>query len=93
VVNAYTRAAQFEGLSTPGVLGNKIKSRSRTLRLSSGWPPFGPENNPFPLQYNKISLSRPGWPDYIFAFHDQDEIGPRMLSRIAKRTGLKSEDL
>lgn len=38
-------------------------------------------------------LSRPGWPDYIFAFHDQDEIGPRMLSRIAKRTGLKPEDI
>jgi predicted RNA binding protein YcfA (HicA-like mRNA interferase family) len=38
-------------------------------------------------------LSRPGWPDYIFAFHDQDEIGPRMLSRIGKRTGLKPENL
>jgi predicted RNA binding protein YcfA (HicA-like mRNA interferase family) len=38
-------------------------------------------------------LSRPGWPDYVFAFHDQDEIGPRMLSRIAKKTGLKAEDL
>ncbi|MCZ7624578.1 MAG: hypothetical protein C3F12_08365 [Candidatus Methylomirabilota bacterium] len=38
-------------------------------------------------------LSRPGWPDFVFAFHDRDEIGPRMLSRIAKRTGLKPEDL
>lgn len=38
-------------------------------------------------------LSRPGWPDYIFAFHDREEIGPRMLKRIAKRTGLKPEDL
>ncbi len=38
-------------------------------------------------------LSRPGWPDYVFAFHDRDEIGPRMLSRIAKRTGLKPENL
>jgi predicted RNA binding protein YcfA (HicA-like mRNA interferase family) len=38
-------------------------------------------------------LSRPGWPDYVFAFHDRDEIGPRMLSRIAKGTGLKPEDL
>ena len=38
-------------------------------------------------------LSRPGWRDYVFAFHDQDEIGPRMLSRIAKKTGLKAEDL
>ncbi|MBI5966948.1 MAG: type II toxin-antitoxin system HicA family toxin [Deltaproteobacteria bacterium] len=38
-------------------------------------------------------LSRPGWPDYVFAFHDREEIGPRMLGRIAKRTGLKPEDL
>jgi predicted RNA binding protein YcfA (HicA-like mRNA interferase family) len=38
-------------------------------------------------------LQRPGWPDFVFAFHDQDEIGPRMLSRIAKRTGLKPDDL
>jgi predicted RNA binding protein YcfA (HicA-like mRNA interferase family) len=39
------------------------------------------------------TLSRPGWPDFVFAFHDAEEIGPRMLARIAKRTGLKPEDL
>jgi predicted RNA binding protein YcfA (HicA-like mRNA interferase family) len=38
-------------------------------------------------------LSRPGWPNYNFAFHDREEIGPRMLARIAKRTGLTPEDL
>lgn len=38
-------------------------------------------------------LSRPGWPDFVFAFHDQEEIGPRMLARIAKRTGLVSDHL
>jgi predicted RNA binding protein YcfA (HicA-like mRNA interferase family) len=38
-------------------------------------------------------LSRPGWPDCVFAFHDREEIGPRMLARIAKRTGLRPEDL
>jgi predicted RNA binding protein YcfA (HicA-like mRNA interferase family) len=38
-------------------------------------------------------LSRPGWPDFVFAFHDAEEIGPRMLARIAKRTGLQPEDL
>jgi predicted RNA binding protein YcfA (HicA-like mRNA interferase family) len=38
-------------------------------------------------------LSRPGWPDTVFAFHDNDEIGPRMLSRIAKKTGLTPNDL
>jgi predicted RNA binding protein YcfA (HicA-like mRNA interferase family) len=39
------------------------------------------------------TLSREGWPDYVFAFHDRDEIGPRMLARIAKHTGLKQEHL
>ena len=39
------------------------------------------------------TLSRPGWPDVIFAFHDKEEIGPRMLARIAKSTGLTPEDL
>jgi predicted RNA binding protein YcfA (HicA-like mRNA interferase family) len=38
-------------------------------------------------------IERPDWPDYVFAFHDNVEIGPRMLARIAKRTGLKPEDL
>jgi predicted RNA binding protein YcfA (HicA-like mRNA interferase family) len=39
------------------------------------------------------TLSRDGWPNCVFAFHDAEEIGPRMLARIAKRTGLKPEDL
>jgi predicted RNA binding protein YcfA (HicA-like mRNA interferase family) len=38
-------------------------------------------------------LSREGWPDVVFAFHDGEEIGPRMLARIAKRTGLTVKDL
>ena len=39
------------------------------------------------------TLAREGWVDYVFAFHDGAEIGPRMLARIAKRTGLTPEDL
>jgi predicted RNA binding protein YcfA (HicA-like mRNA interferase family) len=38
-------------------------------------------------------LSREGSSDFDFAFHDGDEVGPRMLARIAKHTGLKPEDL
>ena len=38
-------------------------------------------------------LSRDGWSDMIFAFHDGDEIGPRMLARIAKHSGPRPEDL
>jgi len=39
------------------------------------------------------TLSRDGWPDFVFAFHDSEEIGPRMLNRIAKHTGLNPSDL
>lgn len=38
-------------------------------------------------------LTRAAWPDFVFAFHDDEEIGPKMLARIAKRTGLQPEDL
>ena len=38
-------------------------------------------------------LTRPGWPNYVFAFHDKEEIGSRMLTRIAKHTGLTPDDL
>ena len=39
------------------------------------------------------TMSREGWPDFVFAFHEREEIGPRMLARIAKSTGLRPEDL
>lgn len=39
------------------------------------------------------TLSREGWPDFVFAFHDGEELGPRMLARIARHTGLTPEDL
>ena len=39
------------------------------------------------------TLAREGWPDTVFAFHEDEEIGPKMLARIAKRTGLRPEDL
>ena len=39
------------------------------------------------------TLSRAGYTDFVFAFHDGEEIGPQMLARIAKHTGIKPEDL
>jgi len=39
------------------------------------------------------TLVREGWPDFVFAFHDGEEMGTRMLARIAKHTGITSEDL
>jgi predicted RNA binding protein YcfA (HicA-like mRNA interferase family) len=38
-------------------------------------------------------LERDGRPDFVFAFHDDEEIGPKMLSRIVRHTGLAPEDL
>lgn len=40
-----------------------------------------------------LVLSQVGWPDYVWAFHDREEIGPKMLARIAKKTGLQPEHL
>lgn len=39
------------------------------------------------------TFAREGWADFVFAFHDGEELGPRMLARIAKPTGLTPEDL
>ncbi len=38
-------------------------------------------------------LGKEGKFDYVWAFHDREELGPKMLARIAKHTGLKPEDL
>lgn len=39
------------------------------------------------------TLERAGWTDVVFAFHGAEEIGPRMLARPAKHTGLRPEGL
>jgi len=63
-------------------------SASRVLRALAriGWTPKRQVGS-------HRTLSRDGWPDYVFAFHDGEEIGPKMLARIAKHTGLRPEDL
>ena len=38
-------------------------------------------------------LAKQGWPNFVFAFHDREEVGPKMLARIARHTGLEPEDL
>lgn len=40
-----------------------------------------------------VILAHPARGHYVWAFHDPEEIGPRMLARIAKHTGLRPEDL
>lgn len=39
------------------------------------------------------TLTRSGYPDYVFAFHDGDEVEPKMLARVAKHTGLTPNNL
>ncbi|MEX2493212.1 MAG: type II toxin-antitoxin system HicA family toxin [Nitrospirales bacterium] len=38
-------------------------------------------------------LTRESWPNVVFAFHDGENLGPKMLARIAKSTGLHPDDL
>ncbi|MBW4538776.1 MAG: type II toxin-antitoxin system HicA family toxin [Myxacorys chilensis ATA2-1-KO14] len=40
-----------------------------------------------------IVLVREGYDNFVFAFRPNDEIGPRMLARISKSTGLTPNDL
>jgi predicted RNA binding protein YcfA (HicA-like mRNA interferase family) len=39
------------------------------------------------------TLVGPSGESLTLAFHEGDEVGPRMLAKIAKRTGLRPEDL
>ncbi len=38
-------------------------------------------------------LEKAGWPDLVFAAHDGEEVGPRLLARIARASGLTPDDL
>jgi predicted RNA binding protein YcfA (HicA-like mRNA interferase family) len=38
-------------------------------------------------------LAKEGRPNFVFAFHDNEEIGPKMLARISRHTCLQPEDL
>jgi predicted RNA binding protein YcfA (HicA-like mRNA interferase family) len=40
-----------------------------------------------------IQLTHPTLGDFTWAFRESEEIGPVMLARISKHTGLKPEDL
>jgi predicted RNA binding protein YcfA (HicA-like mRNA interferase family) len=41
----------------------------------------------------KLKHKNPAFPLYVWSFGDSDELGSKILSRIAKHTGLKPEDL
>ncbi|MGA2235996.1 MAG: type II toxin-antitoxin system HicA family toxin [Terriglobales bacterium] len=53
-----------------------------------GWKPADTQEG------SHLKLRNPNFSySYTWAFSDSDELGPKMLSRIAKKTGLKPEDL
>jgi len=56
--------------------------------LRIGWRP-----KPRKKGSSHIQLERSGFPEFTWAFHDSEEIGPVMLAKIAKRTGLTRDDL
>jgi hypothetical protein len=39
-----------------------------------------------------MTLGLLDWTNFVFAFHDGEEIGPRMVPHIAKHTGLVPDD-
>ncbi|MFB3918381.1 MAG: type II toxin-antitoxin system HicA family toxin [Terriglobales bacterium] len=38
-------------------------------------------------------LVHKSFPEFTWSFHDTEELGPKMLSKIAKKTGLQPRDL
>jgi predicted RNA binding protein YcfA (HicA-like mRNA interferase family) len=56
--------------------------------LKIGWEVSSQSGSHIKLKHKKMS-----YPMYVWSFHDRDELGPKMLSRIAKHTGLTPDDL
>jgi predicted RNA binding protein YcfA (HicA-like mRNA interferase family) len=55
--------------------------------LRIGWKPRTEKKG------SHVQLQRDGYPNYTWAWHDGEELGPVALKKIAKYTGLKPEDL
>jgi len=55
--------------------------------FSIGWKKLRQEGT------SHMILQHPKHGLYVWAFHDSVEIGPRMMKRIADKTGLTPEDL
>lgn len=56
--------------------------------LRIGWRP-----KPHKKGSSHVQLERAGFQEFTWAFHDSEEIGPVMLAKISKRTGLTPDDL
>ncbi|MBZ5648591.1 MAG: type II toxin-antitoxin system HicA family toxin [Acidobacteriia bacterium] len=55
--------------------------------LRIGWQPKTSKKG------SHVQLQRAGYPDYTWAWHDDEELGPVALKKIAKYTGLTPNDL
>lgn len=58
-----------------------------TALVRIGWKPVHQKGSHVKLRNSKYDYG------YTWAFHDSDELGPKMLARIAKKTGLSPDDL
>jgi hypothetical protein len=38
-------------------------------------------------------MKKDGWADYPFSFHDSEELGPAILVKVSRKTGLQPKDL
>jgi predicted RNA binding protein YcfA (HicA-like mRNA interferase family) len=65
---------------------SKARIAYRAL-LGIGWAPARQSGSHIQLKHPDFSH------EFTWAFHDNEELGPRMLARIAKRTGLKPQDI
>jgi predicted RNA binding protein YcfA (HicA-like mRNA interferase family) len=63
----------------------KAKAVRRAL-LKKGWSIVSQKGS-------HLKLTHPQFGNYMFGFHDNEEIGPRMLAKIGKKTGLTPDDL
>ena len=97
IEEAYPKSAQPEQLAPIVELARSHLSDVKydCLGCEICWPALainalGVEGDACPSEAGE---AREGWPPFPFAFHDREEIGPRMLAQIAKRTGLRREDL
>ena len=71
-----------------------VSSRRARARSTNGWSGDTPGSYNALAQLDALeSTGATCWPDFVFAFHDDDEVGPATLARIAKGTGLQSTDL
>ncbi|MEJ2006901.1 MAG: type II toxin-antitoxin system HicA family toxin [Acidobacteriota bacterium] len=55
--------------------------------IKIGWKPKPGKGS------SHVQMTHPNRPEFTWAFHDSEELGPVMLKKVAKHTGLKPEDL